>query len=173
MTSVRQTRIQHVGEQECPRRAEGYAAAMFPLPDYWTTGTWASTQEEADAEVAEFMARPGAGGIGNVLWLYPGTQPRNCSFCGGGHPDDLIALIRAGWEMEPTDKGYKRYVNPPGHREYMKELLAYIGAVGSEYPKPRYPSPVPPVKLYVYHFGPEQIAAFNQALKEQRETSGE
>lgn len=168
--SARADRIQNVGDQECPRRAEAYGAPKFPLPDHWQMGTWASTQDEADTEVAEFMSQPGAagGGIGNVLWLYPGAQPRTCSYCGGGHPDDLLALIRAGWEVEPTDKGYKRYLNPPGYREHMKQVLSHVRAVGSDYPQAQYPSPVPPVKLFVQHFSAEQIAQFNAALRMRR-----
>ena len=78
-----------------------------------------------------------------MLWSYGGEQPRTCSFCGGVHPDDAIALIRAGWRVQDTDKGDKRYMAPPsGH-----------------------PSPVPPVKLYVQHCTEEQIEHFNRALR--------
>ena len=160
--SARASRIERVGEQECPRRAEG-GGHLWPLPDYWETGTWARNKEEADAEVAEFMAGMPASGIGNVLWLYPGNQPRTCSFCGGGHPDDLTDLIRAGWEIGPTDKGYKHYLEPPGFMEYLREAWSVV--VGQASPKLQYPLPVPPVKLYVQHFSPEQIAAFNAAVK--------
>jgi hypothetical protein len=110
--------------------------------DAWETGRWARTREEADAEVADFMARHPSGSMADTLWGFGGEQPRTCSFCGGIHPDDAIALVRAGWRIDATDKGYKRYMHPPaGQRE-----------------------PSPPVKLYVQHFTSDQIAAFNAAL---------
>lgn len=76
---------------------------------------------------------------GGIRWP-GGPKPRTCSYCGGVHPDDAVSLLKAGWHVEGTDKSYKRYLNPPSG-----------------------PGPVPPVKVYVQHFGHEQIAAFNAA----------
>lgn len=161
----RAARLRRVEQQTCPRRMNDMGPWEYKEGlDWWVRGTWAATQQEADAEVADFMAAHPRGGIGNVLWLYPGEQPRTCSFCGGAHPDDIVALLRAGWEVEGTSKSYKRYLEPPGHRRYMDEIMAHRGTADGAAPRPRYPSPVPPVKVYVQHFSEEQIAAFNSAL---------
>jgi hypothetical protein len=160
-------RIKRVEPQTCPRRT----GELGPWPrteglDWWETGRWAATQGEADAEVADFMSTPGAGGIGHVLWSYGGEQPRTCSFCGGIHPDDAVTLLKAGWEVGVTDKGYKRYLEPPGHREHHEALMQWLrGGREGEAPEGRYPSPVPPVKVYTMHFSPEQVEAFNAALR--------
>lgn len=142
--SERASRIVNVGEQTCPRRmGELGPWDRKENQDHWQRGRWAATQAEADQEVAEFMAQFPTGGIGHVLWSYGGEQPRTCSFCGGVHPEDAIALIAVGnWRVEGTTKGYKRYLQPPHG----------------------FPSPVPPVKLYVQHFNEDQIARFNGAL---------
>lgn len=167
MSNVRKARIVQLEAQTCPRRMGEMGPWEYePLLDHWERGRWAATQEEADAEVAEFMAScNGQGSIGNVLWCYPGEQPRTCSFCGGVHPDDAIALLRAGWTCGSTTKSYKRYLEPPGYEDWhgkvLKEPFSEWGKT-----KPPYPSPIPPVKLYTMHFTPEQIAAFNAVLTE-------
>lgn len=165
--SPRAARIRQLESQTCPRRM----GEMGPWKreeklDWWETGRWAATQEEADAEVADFMSSPCAGGIGNVLWCYGGEQPRTCSFCGGIHPDDAVRLLREGWEVGVTTKGYKRYLEPPGSGQQHEALMDWLstGREG-EAPKERHPSPVPPVKVYVQHFSQEQIDAFNAALR--------
>lgn len=111
--------------------------------DWWERGRWASTKDQADAEVAEFMERNPNGSIGNVFWEW-GEEPRTCSFCGGIHPDDAARLIREGWCVDPTTKSYKRYLEPPKRRQ---------GGL------------IPPVKVYVQHFSIDQIDVFNAALK--------
>lgn len=142
--SERANRIVKVEAQSCPRRT----GELGPWKrdeglDAWERGRLAATQEEADAEVAEFMTAHPNGSIGHVLWSYGGEQPRTCSFCGGVHPEDAIALIVSGWRVGGTDKSYKRYIEPP------------LGQ----------PHPVPPVKVYAQHFTPEQVDAFNAALR--------
>jgi hypothetical protein len=73
--------------------------------------------------------------------IYPGPDHwqkfksngnRVCSYCGSLHPDDLFVLVRecanapadAAYnsvpEIEPSDKGYKIYVNQPGVRNAME-----------------------------------------------------
>jgi hypothetical protein len=161
-------RITHHGEQACPRRGENALSSRLPLPDTWDRGRWAATREEAEAEVAEFMAENPTGSIGEVLWPGPHPQPRSCSYCGGIHPDDAVTLVRAGWESEDTTKSYKRYLQPPGYRAYMNRLLdagydvAHVEKGTS--------SPVPPVKLYTMHFAREQVKEFNAALDLQKES---
>jgi hypothetical protein len=163
--SARADRIVRLEPQTCGRRmTEPGPWERAEQLDCWERGTWAATHEEADAEVAEFMAAYPRGGIGNVFWNYGGEQPRTCSFCGGIHPDDAIALIKAGWTVDATTKSYKRYLEPPGYRDYMERIrrAGYnVEAAG----EPRVASPVPPVKLYTQHFSPEQIAAFNQVMR--------
>lgn len=110
--------------------------------DRWEVGRWTATQEAADAEVAEFKAKYPSGSMGNTFWEW-GERPRTCSFCGGIHPDDAARLVREGWHVGSTDKAYKRYLEPPTHRS---------GGL------------IPPVKLYVQHFSPGQVTAFNKAL---------
>jgi hypothetical protein len=171
--SARANRYKQLEPQFCPRRGEA-PQGLIGGPDWWERGRWAATQEESDAEVAEFMAAHPRGGIGHVLWSYGGEQPRTCSYCGGIHPDDAITLIRAGWEVDPTTKSYKRYLEPPGYaagqqlwREY--NLRNGYGKTPTGEAKPvTISSPVPPVKLYVMHFTPDHIGAFNAALEARR-----
>jgi hypothetical protein len=180
--SVRASRIVKLESITCPRRIGDFGPwAREEGLDAWERGRWAATQEEADAEVAEYMAANPRGGIGNVLWCYPGEQPRTCSFCGGIHPDDAVELLRAGWTVDCTGKSYKRYLEPPGHRAFLAECEARrqrwydtieaspdvrdVHSLREPDPTPRHPSPVPPVKLYTHHFTPAQIEAFNAALR--------
>lgn len=141
--SARADRIVQVEQQTCGRRM----GEMGPWKheenlDSWERGRWASTQADADAEVAEFTAQYPGGSMGNTFWQW-GEQPRTCSFCGGIHPDDAARLVKEGWSIGITDKSYKRYLEQPTHRP---------GGL------------IPPVKLYVQHFSPEQIKAFNEAI---------
>ncbi len=166
-TSPRASRIQRLEAQTSPRRMGEIGPWKYDEGlDWWERGRWAATQDEADAEVADFMSSPGAGGIGHVLWSYGGEQPRTCSFCGGIHPEDAVMLLKTGWEVGVTGKAYKRYLEPPGHREYHEALMRWLRTGGDgEAPERRHPSPVPPVKLYTMHFSPEQVEAFNAALR--------
>lgn len=42
-----------------------------------------------------------------------GTVGPSCSFCGSLHPDRFMELVREGWIVGPTDKGYKAYLSRP------------------------------------------------------------
>ncbi|MDE2095673.1 MAG: hypothetical protein KGL39_00320 [Patescibacteria group bacterium] len=95
-------------------------------------------------------------------------RPRTCSFCGGVHPEDAISLVRLGWEIEWTTKRYKHYLHPPGcllnkviSTRHMEEWHReeFCGAE-TERPKARLLDPMPPVKVYVYHFSKKEIEAF-------------
>jgi hypothetical protein len=142
--SVLSERIAIAGRQRCPRRDEGLGyAEKSPDVDTWQLGRWAATQAEADAEVAEFIARYPTGSHHGKYWHWAYMQPRTCSFCGGIHPDDAITLVVNGWRTDMTDKGYKRYMEPPGDESIS-----------------------PPVKLYAQHFTDSQREAFNAALRE-------
>lgn len=37
----------------------------------------------------------------------------SCSYCGSLHSDRFMELVRAGWEVGPTDKSYKAYLRQP------------------------------------------------------------
>lgn len=104
-------------------------------------GRWPKNDEEWAAEVEELRAEGTLFSPESLRWPEGSSPPRTCSYCGGAHPEDLIELVRSGWLVEPTDKGYKRYVNTPNGD-----------------------SIVPPVKLYVPHFDADQIARFNEEL---------
>jgi hypothetical protein len=71
-------------------------------------------------------------------------KPRTCTWCGGIHPDDAIALIGAGFRLEETDKGYKFYMHP----------------VDGTYT-------IPPIKLYLAHFSNEQVAHADEIIRAQ------
>lgn len=38
------------------------------------------------------------------------TTDRKCTWCGSLHPDDLMAYIKSGKSITPTDKTYKIYL---------------------------------------------------------------
>lgn len=96
-------------------------------------------------------------------WPEGFDPPRTCSFCGGAHPDDVIALIERGWEVDGTDKAYKRYLEPPGYRaqarRWTERLHDASVEIGSEIV-----GPVPPVKVYGWHFSEAQRERFNEAI---------
>jgi len=99
-------------------------------------------------------------------------RPRTCSYCGGVHPHDAIALIVDGWEVEPTTKGYKRYLHPPGTEANTRAFIERIGRGELDEPKPHaaplHIDPIPPVKLYVQHFSADEIEALNRAMTERK-----
>jgi hypothetical protein len=106
--------------------------------------------------------------MGSTLWPGPGPVARVCSFDGGIHPEDAIRLIQAGWEVEGTDKGYKRYMHPPGYRASCNRAMDRLRHRQLGEPLPSDParveSPIPPVKVYVHHFTEAQIQRFNAAI---------
>ena len=127
----------------CPRRSEGGPWAMV-ADDYWRTDYW----DKGDDWKLTFI-------------------PRVCSFCGGIHPEDAGKLIEMGWEVEPTTKGYKRYMHPKGYRERMDAVLESVkdkGDLPKDYTS-EYWAPKPRVKLYVMHFDEDQRSSFNTKLK--------
>lgn len=129
--------------QQCPRRDEGFVYRRGDGgPDHWYMGRWAATLEEAEKKAADLAARGVGSHAPSFVWPGNKTQPRICSYCGGIHPEDAIALIEEGWLVGGTDKAYKRYLEPPNGK-----------------------SLVPPVKLYVQHFTQGQVDRFNLALR--------
>jgi hypothetical protein len=138
-------------EMICPRRQgrDEY------LPDRWNTDRWAQDREGAK---------------------FPNFQPpRTCSFCGGAHPEDLIELLRLGWEVGETDKPYKRYMHPPGfrlHQERWSSWMVNQRSGGSFFDHLGYVDPTPPVKLYTQHFSESQVNDFNAILEERYRNIG-
>lgn len=131
----------------------------------WRADRWCASEEEAAAEMEQFASSNPGGSIASPLWRGPGPLPRTCSFCGGVHPEDAIALVSLGWEVEATTKGHKRYLTPPGtatRNRVMMERLDEgrdpVVAVPSVW------SPGPPVKLYIAHFSEAQATRFNDTL---------
>lgn len=105
---------------------------------------------------------------GGDTWKWQ-WQPRTCSYCGGAHPDDVLKLMRQDWEVEATTKGYKRYLQPPGHRARHNAIMARMRDHEDPFGPglPETWSPVPPVKVYVQHFNDEQIRRFNEIVTHQ------
>lgn len=126
----------------CPRQAEAVFPSQHEHETRWETDRWTRGD--------------------HVVWPVGFDHPRTCSYCGGVHPDDAIALLRAGWEMEGTGKSYKRYLHPPGY--HVATQLDIDAIRSGEKVPPGVGSPVPPVKVYVWHFDQKQIDAFNEVL---------
>lgn len=95
--------------------------------------------------------------------------PLTCSYCGGISAADAMRLIAAGWEIEMTDKSYKAYLHPPGYEEHLNAVMNSIRN-HTQYSS-RYHSPVPPVKLYTYHFTKEEIHRLNHMIKSNKTAS--
>jgi len=127
----------------------------------WLTNRWLPPRpprQERDAQGRVLFDDPGS------CWLDTwGTPPRTCAYCGGAHPDDVLALMRAGWEDEIADRRHKGYLEPPGSRAEMVARLkakAFPKAAGESF------HPSPPLKFYVVHFSSEQLADLNRLHKE-------
>jgi hypothetical protein len=46
----------------------------------------------------------------------------SCSGCGSLHPDVFMEHVRNGWIIEPTDKGYKAYLDKPYTAEELERI---------------------------------------------------
>jgi hypothetical protein len=177
--------------QTCPRRI--FIVALWKYEenlDLWVSNRWSTDREAVakkhDAEDGHFLRehneRNAARGeppitleelrtnwhirrATNDLWLWPGDPPRTCNFCGGIHPEDAIRLVTEGWEVQATDKDYKRYLHPPEYKKRQDAAFEQYRRTKSFDDVPEIWSPVPPVKLYVQHLSEEQVAQFNDALR--------
>lgn len=47
---------------------------------------------------------------------------RSCSYCGSMHPDDVLAAVKAGEKLGPTDKNYKVYVGNASKKAYFQHF---------------------------------------------------
>ena len=71
----------------CPRREE---TGMESVSNYPKTDKWEIRKE--------VMSKS------NI------SKNRECSYCGSMHPEDFLKRIEEGWEVGPTDKNYKAYI---------------------------------------------------------------
>ncbi len=144
-------------KQTCRRRMTQPGPWEYTLnTDHWETTTWGWVAHLVGS--IQNRIKPGSG---FTRWPWHWT-PRTCSFCGGVHPEDAIRLLREGWEVEATSKSYKRYLQPPGYAKWCREMSGTIGI--GPLPLPKFPPPVPPVKVYVAHFNADQCDRFNSEL---------
>ena len=98
-----------------------------------------------------------------IDFKWPEDKPRWCSFCGSIHPDDAIALLKHGWEIDRA-KSYKFYINPPGTRDRTNRILEKRRAGDRDGEGLRIPNTGPPVKLYVQHMGPGHVEEWNDLI---------
>lgn len=162
--------------QLCPSRVPG--PWELPAEDQWVADRWLVDPDAVklrhqveDAGRKNVVHR----GPDNDLWRDPSAPPRTCSYCGGCLPEDVLRLLQAGWELESTDKSYKRYLQPPGYHAHMN---AYFDTLKDAFVRPgemavmpEFWHPTPPVKVYVAHFSNEQIDRANQIIKAQRDAA--
>lgn len=136
-------------KQTCPSRVAQQGAPEEHL-DEWEVNRWDKTRDSIKWELD---------------W-----QPRTCSYCGCIYPDDLMKLLKLKWELEPSTKNYKVYVQSPGYYEWTKYLLNQTRNEGFEnidWTK-KNPDPIPPVKIYTWHYNKEQLEILNGVLTSQR-----
>ncbi len=129
--------------------------------DRWRDDRWSRLQAwrsrlEQWADPEHRLGQP-------YVWREVQQPPRSCSFCGSGHPEDAIRLLKAGWEVE-RQPGHPRIdMDPPGHREaqsrFMKAFRARVKLMA-----PSVSSPVPPVKFCCRHFTVDQAKRWNDHL---------
>lgn len=180
--------------QTCPRRMQEFGPwSRGESLDAWDTGRWGTRASRtlenwyhngwvgrALRALQEVLWRRGWHGVRNRLpnpysggtyWPHGFPAPRDCSFCGSAHPDDVVRLLKLGWELEPTDKGYKHYIEPPGSHEAFRRCMKADPGAPIVPPGPR--SPTPPVKLYGMHVSRAQADAINVVLRERRRSHEE
>jgi hypothetical protein len=151
-------------EWYCPRRAP-YGMDQWRKPeggDQWSENRWTGlrvTYSRSEGGVTlEQRVEP---------QRFPASwQPRVCSFCGGAHPEDVLRLIAEGWEVEPSLKGYKGYLHPPGYTQSMQGAMRKMGRgmdpIRALAERPSVSDPTPPVKIYAQHFSPAQLEELNR-----------
>jgi hypothetical protein len=168
----------------CPQQVNATLDAQKDHRTHWRTDAWSLRRiwvdwwRDARSRFRDWLKARGwnverGRYYGGTFWP-GGPKPRTCSYCGGVNPDDAVELIRNGWEVEPTTKGYKRYLHPPGYAAGLRAMSQSFQirgdgrqAVEDEVFRTAVRSPVPPVKVYTYHFDQAQIEAFNAAIADQ------
>ncbi len=182
--------------QTCPRRKESFRACASTAigTDRWERSRWHPARVLLDRLRNRFGVMPLtpkellALMLGGTRWPIGEPSPRSCSYCGGVHPADAVALIRRGWRVESTTKCYERYLHPPGSTDPIAEAriederFKTLIAEGKPFHEARETvlreraerwqarsarvhEPIPPVKLYTQHFTESDRVAFNDALQ--------
>lgn len=153
----------------------------FPLPGQSERPhTWETGKRWRDYDEKGYPTGPN-------IWPVHYAEPRVCQGCGGVHPEDVLRMLREGWTEEMADGHDKGYLNPPG---YQAEVDAWRKATDAANRKrtpegecpicsttglgdsgdpmkmyPGHPLKGPPIKFYIFHFSPEQIAELNRLHK--------
>lgn len=143
----------------CPRRDEGPYLSDPNGTDTWRTDTWVGS-----FHVVTTIDGPQGDPVEKCFpWK---RAPRTCSFCGSLHPDDVIELLEDGWELDPTTKRYKYYLNPPGHANVSAARLNANLKRDFDRVLPSVPNVVGVLaKFYTMHFSEAQIRRVNDVLK--------
>lgn len=98
-------------------------------------------------------------------WPEGFPKPRTCSYCGSANPDDILVLLKMGWECEMSTKSYKSYWHPPGYLERLDMVFGDINAfVEAHTAPPKHINPVPPVKLYSNHVTNDMVSQINAQI---------
>jgi len=93
-------------------------------------------------------------------------MPRTCSFCGGVNPEDCIKLLDAKWEVAPTDKTHKRYIEPPGaYKRYLSSTGRGSRASEVTSEVEVHYSVSPPIKWYSAHWNEAFILKANESIR--------
>jgi hypothetical protein len=108
----------------CPRRADAPEGEAL---DYWRAGgeRW---------------------NINGARWPESSNMPRVCSYCGGVHPGDAIALLADGWSLGLSEQHYKFYMQPDSGEA----------------------DPLPPLKLYLMHFSQTEVLRADDVIRARR-----
>jgi len=97
-----------------------------------------------------------------------GVAPVACSYCGCIRPEDAIRIIEAGFEISPSTKSYKWYIEVPGHAKHHKMTISAIQNDQLDSIKDHKLISVGlPIKLYAHHLTPEQISVLNNLWERQ------
>lgn len=125
-------------------------------PEFCGSQPWDSTRWDP---------RPDTETTGWPAWPVSFKKPRTCPFCGSIHPEDLLGLLKEGWELESTTKAHKTYWHPPGYRAYHARVVQDIEAhIRGTITPPPHIEPTPPVKLYGNHVSHGMAAEINTIL---------
>lgn len=155
---------QPLQRQTCPRRMYEWGPwGREAGQDLWETNRWNHRRHWSGAE---YQAGKKLRNIGpkrktwHLDWI-----PRSCSFCGSIHPEDALRLLEEfGWEVEPTDKAYKRYLHPAGYYLLAEQHFRKLTAAEEAQIRNLQIDIFPTVKLYTMHLSAEQVERFNAAI---------
>lgn len=55
-----------------------------------------------------------------------GLVDEHCSYCGSLRPEKFLELVKAAWEVGPTDKNYKAYLSAPDSHKDTKFYFQHL-----------------------------------------------